>query len=196
MFVEKNPLPQEVLDKKWRRRGSTTSPPPPWGPIACYLLVMVRLGSEPNVTMDAVAAMTRGFLHGHGPGPPGGLLLPGEIWRGRGSPWPSAPPSMCWWCGCCWCEKTLFRPHPAGLSLSTGCTARFWTCWPRRRWCWPLWWTGCCPGCCSRPCPGGSDEFTKWSGVLGAGGPETDRRPLRPTALGGTGGRRRALCPL
>ncbi|MBS6348295.1 MAG: sodium:proton antiporter, partial [Oscillospiraceae bacterium] len=70
LFVEKNPLPQEVLDKKWRRRGEHYIAPVSLGAVACYLLVMVRLGSEPNVTMDAVAAMTRGFLHGHAPDHP------------------------------------------------------------------------------------------------------------------------------
>ena len=40
------------------------------GAIACYLLVMVRLGSEPNNTMDAIAAMARSFLHGHAPDHP------------------------------------------------------------------------------------------------------------------------------
>ena len=70
LFVEKNPLPREVLDRKWRRRGEHYIAPASLGAVACYLLVMVRLGSEPNVTMDAVAAMTRGFLHGHAPDHP------------------------------------------------------------------------------------------------------------------------------
>lgn len=70
LFVEKSPLPQEVLDRKWRRRGEHYIAPASLGAVACYLLVMVRLGSEPNVTMDAVAAITRGFLHGHAPDHP------------------------------------------------------------------------------------------------------------------------------
>lgn len=70
LFVEKSPLPKEILDKKWRRRGEHYIAPASLGAIACYLLVMVRLGSEPNVTMDAVAAITRGFLHGHAPDHP------------------------------------------------------------------------------------------------------------------------------
>lgn len=70
LFVERSPLPQEVLDRKWRRRGEHYIAPASLGAVACYLLVMVRLGSEPNVTMDAVAAITRGFLHGHAPDHP------------------------------------------------------------------------------------------------------------------------------
>ena len=70
LFVEKNSLSQEILDKKWRRRGEHYIAPASLGAIACYLLVMVRLGSEPNNTMDNIAAMARGFLHGHAPDHP------------------------------------------------------------------------------------------------------------------------------
>ena len=83
LFVEKNPLPREVLDKKWRRRGEHYIAPASLGTIACYLLVMVRLGSEPNVTMDAVAAMTRGFLHGHAPDHPVDYFSPVKGESGR-----------------------------------------------------------------------------------------------------------------
>ena len=65
---EEPPPPQ----RGWKEEGEGGHPPPPppsaLSPAA--LLVMVRLGSEPNVTMDAVAAMTRGFLHGHAPDHP------------------------------------------------------------------------------------------------------------------------------
>ena len=40
LFVEKNPLPREVLDRKWRRRGEHYIAPASLGAVACYLLVM------------------------------------------------------------------------------------------------------------------------------------------------------------
>ena len=38
--------------------------------LAAYLLVMLRLGSAPNQVMDAIAAFSREFLHGHAPAHP------------------------------------------------------------------------------------------------------------------------------
>lgn len=67
LFLEKNSLPQEVLEQKWQRSGEHYMAPASIGVVACYLLVMIRLGSEPNTTMDAIAAFAREFLHGHSP---------------------------------------------------------------------------------------------------------------------------------
>ena len=67
---EEPPAPGGAGTKSGGGGGEHYIAPASLGTIACYLLVMVRLGSEPNVTMDAVAAMTRGFLHGHAPDHP------------------------------------------------------------------------------------------------------------------------------
>ena len=67
LFLEKNPLPQETLRRKWKQSGEHYIAPASVGVLFCYLLVMVRLGTEPNITMDSIAAFARGFLHGHAP---------------------------------------------------------------------------------------------------------------------------------
>ena len=67
LFVEKNPLPQEVLAKKWQSQGEHYIAAASVVVMAFYLLVMLRLGTEPNTTMDSIAAFARGFLHGHAP---------------------------------------------------------------------------------------------------------------------------------
>ena len=70
LFVQKNPLPQQALEKKWRRKGEHYIAPASLGVLALYLLVMVRLGTEPNVSGDPIAAFARDFLHGHAPDHP------------------------------------------------------------------------------------------------------------------------------
>ena len=67
LFIEKNPLPQEILDRKWGGQGERYIASPSAIVLLCYLLVMLRLGTEPNITMDAIAASARSFLHGHPP---------------------------------------------------------------------------------------------------------------------------------
>ena len=70
LFVEKNPLPDRVLDRKWRRKREHYMALASLAVLSAYLLVMIRLGSAPGATMDAIAAMTRDFLHGHPPDHP------------------------------------------------------------------------------------------------------------------------------
>ena len=70
LFVEKNPLPREALERKWHRRGEQEIAPASLGVLALYLLMMLRMGTEPNVAMDPIAAFARGFLQGHAPDHP------------------------------------------------------------------------------------------------------------------------------
>ena len=63
IFVERNRLPQEVLDKKWRRHGGSIAPAS-----AAVLLpdvgVMLLLGLLPGRFMDRIAAFGRSFFQG------------------------------------------------------------------------------------------------------------------------------------
>ena len=76
LFVEKNPLPDRVLDRKWRRKREHYMALASLAVLSAYLLVMIRLGSAPGATMDAIAAMTRDFLHGHPPDHPVDYFAP------------------------------------------------------------------------------------------------------------------------
>jgi len=66
IFLERKELPQEVAEKKWRRKGGYIAPASAVT-LLLYVILMPVLGGLPNRTMDAVAAYARGFFHGEPP---------------------------------------------------------------------------------------------------------------------------------
>ena len=63
IFVERNRLPQEVLDKKWRRHGGYIAPASA-AVLLTYVGVMLLLGLLPGYFMDRIAAFGRSFFQG------------------------------------------------------------------------------------------------------------------------------------
>ena len=63
IFVERNRLPQEVLDKKWRRPGGSIAPASA-AVLLTYVGVMLLLGLLPGRFMDRIAAFGRSFFQG------------------------------------------------------------------------------------------------------------------------------------
>ena len=63
IFVERNRLPQEVLDKKWRRHGGDIAPASA-AVLLTYVGVMLLLGLLPGRFMDRIAAFGRSFFQG------------------------------------------------------------------------------------------------------------------------------------
>lgn len=66
IFVERNRLPQEVLDKKWRLRGGYIAPASA-AVLLTYVGVMFLLGLFPGRFMDRIAAFGRSFFQGAAP---------------------------------------------------------------------------------------------------------------------------------
>ena len=67
LFLERNALPEEVLARKWRQEGEHYIAPASVGGLLSYLLVMLRLGTDPGAAMDPIAAFARDFLGGTAP---------------------------------------------------------------------------------------------------------------------------------
>ena len=63
IFVERNRLPQEVPDKKWRRHGGYIAPASA-AVLLTYVGVMLLLGLLPGRFMDRIAAFGRSFFQG------------------------------------------------------------------------------------------------------------------------------------
>ena len=67
LFLERNSLPEAILAQKWKQEGEHYAAPASVGVLLSYLLVMLRLGTDPSAVMDSIAAFARGFLGGTAP---------------------------------------------------------------------------------------------------------------------------------
>ena len=66
IFVERNPLPKQVLQQKWGSPGGYIAPASA-ATLLLYALVMPVLGCLPGATMDGIAAFARSFFSGEAP---------------------------------------------------------------------------------------------------------------------------------
>ena len=66
IFVERNDLPQTVLDQKWNREGGYIAGSSAVA-LLCYAGLMPFLGSRPGELMDQISAFARSFFQGEAP---------------------------------------------------------------------------------------------------------------------------------